>query len=103
MVGPDAALGGRLGPVVVVAETNLGLGALADVPVLGQPVPLDLHVGLRLFVGDEKLVGASSGFPLSVKPGHVFIAASRRYQASVKNSGTLTSTTYRPTLCRASW
>ena len=75
MVGPDAALGGRLGPVVVVAETNLGLGALADVPVLGQPVPLDLHVGLRLLVGDEKLVGTPTGFPLSVEPECVFIAA----------------------------
>ena len=77
MVGPDAALGGRLGPVVVVAETNLGLGALADVPVLGQPVPLDLHVGLRLLVGDEELVGTPTGFPLCVEPECVFIAAFR--------------------------
>ena len=80
MVGADAALGGRLGPVVVVAEAHLGLGALADVAVLRQPVPLDLHVGLRLLVGDEKLVGTSSGFPLCVEPENylcIFIAAFR--------------------------
>ena len=90
MVGADAALGGRLGPVVVVAEAHLGLGALADVAVLRQPVPLDLHVGLRLLVGDEKLVGTPSGFPLCVEPENYFYVYSlqlsdRKYQKCHKS------------------
>ena len=71
VVGPDTALGRRLGPVVVVAQPHFGLRALADVPVLLQPVPFYLHIRLRLLVGHQELVRAASRLPLCIKPANV--------------------------------
>ena len=69
MVCPYTALRGVLGPVVVVAQPDLGLRPLTDLTVLEHPLPLDLHVRLGLLVSHQELAGAASGLPLRVEPG----------------------------------
>ena len=74
----NTALWWRFGPVVVIAQSHLGLCTLTNEAILAQSIPLNLHVCFSLLVSYKKLVGASTRRPFGIKSTQVDMKARRK-------------------------